>query len=813
MSEKSHLAALSFLAKLTATKKLTIWLILLFTTLALGILQWQSGAKIQTDILAMLPKVSENPLTQRAIAQVEQQLANRFYIGVVSADQNTAVSAATMLMQQLKSTSSAVFTDISSADISQAEALNAFYFPYRFNLLTDKQQQQLTQQQWQQLTQASLQQLYSAFSYANSALISHDPLLLYPDNLLALAPKQALSIDNGVLITRLPSSDAEAAPGFVAIVMATGLQSAFSPDAQQSQLAALELAKKTVTSNFPEVDFLHAGALFHAAAATDNAKKEVSSIGLISLIGVIALVWFAFRSVIPLMIAMVTLSCSLLFAVVLTLVVFGELHLLTLVFGTSLIGIAIDYCFHFYCERLNNPQYDANHTSLAILPAISLALLTSIIAYGSLGLAPFPGMQQVAIFCAAGLLGAYLTLVFAYPALASAKLNSGQRQLELADQYQGFMLKRAVPSSRFSAGLLLLGCMVFIGIGLSQLSSDDDIRQLQHTPPAIQQQEDTLRTVLSGGTDNQFLLIKGQSEEDVKQELEQIEPILELAEQQQLLGNHFSLSRFLPSEKTQATNYQLQQQIYQQHLGEIFELLGIEDSIKQPLADEFTAAKARYIKADNFLRSAAGQQLSSMWLMPQQDSDLDSDLDSGYASIVLLGGIKQLDKLSALFQDNPNVDLVDKVGEISKLMGLYRQLTLGLLVIALLAAVCIFTLRFGIRLASIMVSVPALAAILTLSTLGIMLAPLTLFHALALILVFGIGIDYCLFFAEADQKTRGVMMAVLMSAISTLLAFGLLAFSQTPAISAFGLTLLIGISFTFLLSPFIQIFTRKTPQC
>jgi predicted exporter len=805
MSGKPHLAGLAFLAKLTVNKKLIIWLALVLATLTLGVLQWQSGAKIQTDILAMLPKVSENPLEQRAIAQVEQQLANRLYIGVISTDKNQAVSAATALMQQLKSNSSAVFTDISSADISQAEALNAFYFPYRFKLLTDKQQQQLTQQQWPQLTQASLQKLYSAFSYANSALISHDPLLLYPDNLLALAPKQALSVENGVLIARLGNNDAKAEQRFVAIVMAKGLQSAFSPNAQQSQLGALNMAKQAVIADFAEIDFIQAGALFHAAAATDNAKKEVSSIGLISLVGVIALVWFAFRSIMPLMIAVITLSCSLLFAVVLTLVVFGELHLLTLVFGTSLIGIAIDYCFHFYCERLNNPQQDANHTSLAILPAISLALVTSIIAYGSLGLAPFPGMQQVAIFCAAGLLGAYLTLVFAYPKLAGAKLNNGQHLLEVADTYQGFILKRAMPSSRLSAGILLLGTMVFISIGLSQLKSDDDIRQLQHTPAAIQQQEDTLRTVLSGGTDNQFLLVTGQTEEQVKQELEQLEPILELAEQQRLLGNHFSLSKFLPSEKTQLRNYQLQQQIYQQHLVEILDQLGIEDSIKQPLADEFTAAKNRYISAEDFLQTAAGQQLRSMWLMPRQDSD--------YASIVLLGGIKQLNELSALFSDNPHVDLVDKVGEISTLMGHYRQLTLALLVIALIAAVCIFTLRFGVKLASIMVSVPALAAMLTLSALGLLHAPLTLFHALALILVFGIGIDYCLFFAEANQKTRGVMMAVLMSAISTLLAFGLLAFSQTPAISAFGLTLLIGISFTFLLSPFIQIFTRKTPQC
>ena len=96
---------------------------------------------------------------------------------------------------------------------------------------------------------------------------------------------------------------------------------------------------------------------------------------------------------------------------------------------------------------------------------------------------------------------------------------------------------------------------------------------------------------------------------------------------------------------------------------------------------------------------------------------------------------------------------------------------------------------------------------MTLAMLGLFDSPLTLFHTLALILVFGIGVDYSLFFAESKQG-NGVMMAVFMSTCSTLMAFGLLAFSQTPAIHYFGLTLLLGIAVTFLLSPFIYTFTR-----
>ncbi|MDB2387500.1 MMPL family transporter, partial [Shewanella sp.] len=725
------------------------------STLLSGYLQWQSGAKIQTDILAMLPTVNEQPLTQRAMNAVEQQLANRLYIGIIATEKAEAVNAALLLIKQLQSHSAAVFTDVASADLSRAKALSAFYFPYRFNLLTQQQQQLLTQDQWPQLVQNSLHKLYSAFGYANSALISQDPLLLYPDNLLALAPKQSLTVDKGILVKALPQDDKAAPAQFIAVVMAKGIQSAFSPNAQHAQLNALTQATDAVKSSYAAVSFIKAGALFHAAAATDNAKQEVSTIGVISLVGVVLLVWFAFRSIMPLTIAVMTLSCSLLFAVVFTLMVFGQLHLLTLVFGTSLIGIAIDYCFHFYCERLDNPRLDANRATLAILPAISLALITSIVAYGSLGLAPFPGMQQVAVFCGAGLIGAYVTLIFAYPKLANTQLKPQQHLLELADRYQQLMLTRLRPTSSHARIAVWSASLAFIIIGLTQLTSNDDIRQLQHTPVDIQQQEDRLRTVLSGGTDNQFLLVQAPTEEQLKQQLEQIEPILINAQKQQLIGNHFSLSPFLPSEKTQAHHYHLQQQIYLKHLPEILTQLGIDDSVAKPLVKEYLAAKGHYINAKAFFNSPASQQLNALWLNPEQGSH--------YGAIVMLGGIRHLQQLSALFSDNPNVQLVDRVAEISTLMSHYRKLTLALLLVALVAALGIFTVRFGIKLATIVIAVPSVAAITTLASLGLLQDPLTLFHALALILVFGIGIDYSLFFAEADHKTRGVMMAVLMS--------------------------------------------------
>ncbi|WP_299008560.1 MMPL family transporter [uncultured Shewanella sp.] len=781
------------------------WLLLIAIMALTGLHAWQNGAKIQTDILAMLPNVKEDPLTSNALSRVENQLANRVYIALIAPDETQAIAAANVFMAHLKTSQPQAFDDIKSADLNQGEALSRYYFPYRFHLLTDKQIQALSNAQLPQMITKVQQELYSAFSFSNSGLLSQDPLLLYPSNVMAMAPKNQLQVQQGILIHKQANNDV------AAIVMAKGLGSAFSPNAQEAQLTSLNQAFQATSKQFKDLKIAKAGAVFHAAAATDNAKKEVSSIGLISLIGVIGLVLLAFRSLMPLTIALLTLSTGFLFALVGTLLIFHQIHLLTLVFGTSLIGIAIDYSFHFYCERLQRPKLSTSNIIKHIFPAISLALLTSVLAYLSMGLAPFPGMQQVAVFCASGLIGAYITLILAYPLLAGSPLPESVAPLRMANQYQTRLTQISQMLSTKKMRLLISLMIIVSGLGLLQLQSDDDIRQLQQSPEHITQEENQVRSILSGGTDNQFLLVRGDTEQALLQRLEKLTPYLQQAISQDYLGNAFSLSTYLPSHQKQDENYRLQAQIYGPSLARTLNTLGLNETLAPKLQSAYDSAKHQYIEPNDFLTRSAGKAFAPLWLAPTFEGNHSNTLDE-YGAIVLLGGIHNLPALSQLLlpltEHNGAVKLVDKVADISHIMGQYRQLTLGLLAVALLLACAIFSIRFHFKLALIIVSVPAAATLFTLAILGITGSALTLFHALALILVFGIGVDYSLFFAEAKKDSTGVMMAVFLSACSTLLAFGLLAFSDTPAIHAFGLTLLLGIGFTFLLSPFIHVVTQ-----
>ncbi|WP_227006588.1 MMPL family transporter [Shewanella donghaensis] len=791
-----------------------------------GTVLWQSGAKIQSNILAMLPKLTESALTQTALERVEQRLADQVYIGIIADDKSQAISAAQRLIDHLQQQPD-VFSDVRSGDISQMQGLSEYYFSKRFNLLTEKQRQLLASAdpsttaaagKWQQLLLAAQQQLYSSFGYASSQLLSHDPLLLFPDNLIALAPTNNISSEQGILLTPYP--DKNSTNKFATIVIAKGVKSAFNPQGQQQQSQVLSNAFDQLTNTTPNLAFLKAGALFHAQAATDTAKSEISTIGSISLIGVMILVWLGFRSIMPISLALLTLSSGFLFAAVATLALFGELHLLTLVFGTSLIGVAIDYSFHFYCEKLNHQQRSASEIIREILPTLSLALLTSGIAFIAIGFTPFPGMQQVAIFCAAGLLGAYLTLVLAYPTLANHSLTSTSILLPLAQRYLTWLTtlgsaETDSPSSTSKHKLIIaiVVLVIFSVAGLSQLNTNDDIRNLQQSPPAITAEENQLRQLLSGGTDNQFVLVSASSEQDLLAELEQTDKLLAAAITENELSSFISLSQYLPTAERQQQNYRFYEQLYTDHLDEIIATLGLDESIKANLLAEFHRSKGNIISSNEVI-ALAGEDLASLWLPAKNQASvaLNSDNQSQWGSIVLLGGIKDLAALKSRVDNSElSITVVDKVGEISQLMAKFRIITLQLLLLVCVIAIVVFSVRFGVKLALLIVSIPASAIILTLACLGLIGSPLSLFHALALILVLGIGIDYSLFFASVKPhaSATGVMMAVFMSACSTLLAFGLLALSNTNAIHFFGLTLLFGIGFSFLLAPFINIMTRE----
>jgi predicted exporter len=168
-----------------------------------------------------------------------------------------------------------------------------------------------------------------------------------------------------------------------------------------------------------------------------------------------------------------------------------------------------------------------------------------------------------------------------------------------------------------------------------------------------------------------------------------------------------------------------------------------------------------------------------------------------------LRGVEQPDLpvLQAAGQNLAGVQWVDKVAETSSLLGRYRH-QMGWVV--LLSYIVVFGLLvWRYRIAAWRVLAPTVVASgLTLAVFGLAGQAINLFHVLALLLVLGMGVDYGIFLQEhPSREDRTAWVAVGLSAVCTLLSFGLLGLSKTPALQAFGLTMLLGVATVWLIAP------------
>ena len=92
----------------------------------------------------------------------------------------------------------------------------------------------------------------------------------------------------------------------------------------------------------------------------------------------------------------------------------------------------------------------------------------------------------------------------------------------------------------------------------------------------------------------------------------------------------------------------------------------------------------------------------------------------------------------------------------------------------------------------------SMALMTTFATQAWMGIEINLFSIMGTFLIIGIGVDYAIFYHHGHDHPQVVGMALFLCMMSTFFGFGLLSFSHTYAIHSFGLTVLLGVIFSFI---------------
>lgn len=728
-------------------------------------------SRLNTSVLEMLPKQHTTSVPAELQAQLQKRLDTQLVWLIKPAIKND-LTAVHWFYQQLKQ-QDFIATVEGEMDPSFQQAWGRFAFEHRYLLLDNTTRLRLQKDQQQEWV---LSQLYSPFSGVTAQELAHDPFLLTRASQLnqtTQAPTLQLSHN------WLSANDDKGQTWYM--IYAELAQSSFNLNQAHDSVLQLEKLSEQLRQQWPESTLLKRGMLFYSDYASERAQDDIGTIGSLSVLGITLMVLVIFRSIKPLFLTLLSISIGLLSGLVAVLVLFGEIHILTLVMSTSIVGIAEDYATHFLVERMLHGKQESAQQSLAKLKGtFVVALLTSLIAYIVLLVTPFPGLQQLAIFAIFGLIATFFTVVCWYPYLARGLPVREQVGHQWGSIWLSYWLN---PRFRWVMTLLAL---LFIGYGISRIQIDDDIARLQAMPAQLIKQEQQIAAITQQQREQKWLLVYAKEAEQTLQRLEALQPQLEQAKQQGWISHYQMIN--LPSLARQRDNLHL----IEQHAPELSAALNQAGLLHSFM---LTTKEQHLLTPDEWLQSPYSQGGRLLWLTAEPNLS---------ASLIPVSGVKNIPQLITLAEAQPGVSWIDKHSEYNALFSHYRiQLSYLLTIAVIIICLSFFIrhLRYGLKTAFICCLPTLLSIGSAFALLGWLNQPLNLFALLAFILVIGMGIDYSLFMSNAKSMTSSSLLAVSMAAITTFLSFGLLALSHTSAIVSFGLVITGGIVAAFLFSP------------
>ncbi|WOD19150.1 MMPL family transporter [Paraburkholderia kirstenboschensis] len=800
------------------------WLLLALVAALYCGWRFAGPSPLQTNLLALLPATEADPVAEKAVDTLASALGDRTVFLVTSHDDAHAKAAAKQLGASLQKSGAfaSVTAELPPFDLSQIASL---YLPYRFGLLTPADRAAIARSKAPDtaLRDALAQRIYSPLRGGLTTSLADDPFgwLEHWLGNLPLATSN-LELEDGLLVSH---QDGHRANATSVLIVATLPGSAYETKTQHAVLAALSQGESALKQAFPDVSVARTGAVFYAESARSASEREVHLIGVASLVGIALLMMWVFRSPRLLLLGFVSTALGIVCALAVTLLVFGKLHLLTLVFGASLIGEAVDYSIQYFVVYLGaGRDWDARRGARAVRPALSVALATSLLGYAILTWVPFPALKQIACFAMAGIVTAFASVMWLLPALLPHAPKRSPRRLFERSARLLSAWHRLIGGKRawIVAALLLIVAIP----GWLRLTSDDDVHLLIQRDPSLVAQEDKVRDAVGVDNSAQFFVVRGETPEAVLQRAEALGAKLDaLSGTPNGVGGYQSVAQFVPSAQQQNSDRALlAQNVFRDTAASRSTLL--QAGFKDEVADAWIAAETK-LQAKPQALLTVDQWLAAPWSQPYRHLWL-GQVDAAtkaYAAVVIPQGVtpRNAAALIATARAVPGVAFVDKAASVSKLFGAYRVDSGWWLGGALTLVLILLIVRYarqevhaghaakeaplGHRVrGGIAVTLPVLLAVgVTLAVFGYARVPLNLFNWLALMLVLGVGANYAVFLREgclrADADLGAVWTGVLLSAATTLLSFGMLGMSAMPALKSFGATLALGIAVSVLLAP------------
>lgn len=743
---------------------------------------WQVTANkpFHSNLLELLPHDERNPALHELSLLMASRFEDKLLVLINSDNPELALSQAQDLQARILASER-----LAAGNVSQTiqQELIALYRPFSQQLLSAERRQWLQNESSEQIAEQSYRDLFSPVALPRPYTFAEDPFNLGGTWLASLAPPLKMQEYHGFpLILEEQTNKQDGATHSWLLVTARLNSSPFDVATQKDVTQAIQAFRQ----HWPDAEILTSGMIFHAAAGTEQATREINTVGLGSTIAIILMVLAVFRRVTPLVAVFLSMTAAYVLALTVSLLVFGRIHIITLAFGSTLLGVAGDYAIHFLVtSHATGSGLAARHH---LKHAMAVGALTGMGAYLLQFTTPFPGLQQMAIFCAAGIFGAWMTVLALAPfyRINQASANS---PIVAADRF--FTVAQWI-YPRLWMKPRLVGCILALitAVGIFAVirgGVNDAVVNLNTSPMSLLASERQVQALLQQPSVSRFFYIEADSPEQLLRRTQALAERLAALNDPELRWQ--SLQQYVPSQaQQQADRMLIAAKLYGEKgaLRLLCQKLGT-DCLKPPIS-------TKTLNPENLANSQLGDLLPPMLKVKE-----------GWRTLVTLSGSGQSAVLERAASGLEGVRLVNQTDDLSQLLGRYRNSVSMVLLVTIALLVVGLSVRYR-RHGWRMMAPLTIAMIIALGCAS--LDGITLFHIMALLLIIGIGLDTAVFYTEGGFNSES-WLASSLSCGTSIIAFGLLSLSAVPVLHQFGLIILVGILSCWLLTP---LFFRPRPD-
>lgn len=783
--------------KQRGTIAIVVWL---FFVIACGFIV--SHSKYNADLSAFLP-THPTATQQLFVDQLQNGVASRLILtGIEGADAKTRASLSKTIAQQLRSMPE--FISVSNGEQIGTERERKFFFDNRYLLSPAINHQRFTAKGLHDAIAGSIDLLASPMGMLIKPLFKQDPTGEMLQLLTILNNGNHPHTVNGVWTSH---------DGKRAILLLQTRAAGSDIDAQQRAVTLIQdtfnkaLKKQALTKKASTAQLLLTGPGVFSVSSRKTIKQEVTHLSIISAILIVTLLLSVYRSLTAVFLGTLPIATGILAGIATVSLGFGVVHGVTLGFGITLIGEAVDYSIYLFIQSQQNKTNHNGQTYWLknFWPTIRLGVATSVIGFASLLFSGFPGLAQLGLYSISGLIIAALVTRFVLP-------NMLPRDFRIRDISQiGNLLiqvsRYAKPLRWLTVIVTVASCLIIYGHRHTVWNSD--LAALSPIPTADRNMDARLRKDLGAPDPRYLVAVSANSMDEALARAERVSNILDKLVTEGVIAGYDSPSRYLPSLEMQRLRKQAipPRAELAERLKKALTGLPIHANVLNGFLDSAEAARSsRLLQRDDLKNSSLAIAVDALLIKHHKHWSallpLRAPVINNSATPIDAQRIRTVLRKA----DITSTSFIDVKTELDQLYSRYLNdaIWLSLGGLAAILVLLFVVLRSPIRAIRI-VSPLGLSVLIVTAGLLMCGVHLTILHLVGMLLIVAVGSNYALFFDQGSQDSvsndkRRTLASSLFANITTVTVFGLLAFSKVPVLENIGITVAPGVVLALLFS-------------